>query len=57
MCWLVTMWNADGDPMTISVKVSDDGGKTFGFTVPIEQLSGDVGEGVSSGKGKQSLGR
>ena len=44
MCWLVTMWNADGDPMTISVKVSDDGGKTFGFTVPIEQLSGDVGE-------------
>ena len=43
--------DADGDLMTVSIKVSDDGGKTFGFSVPIDQLSGDVGEGVSSGKG------
>jgi hypothetical protein len=45
--------DADGDLMTVSIKVSDDGGKTFGFTAPIDQLSGDVGEGVSSGKGKE----
>jgi len=24
----------DGDPITISVKVSDDGGEAFHFTVP-----------------------
>ena len=45
--------DADGDLMTVSIKVSDDGGKTFGFTAPMEQLSGDVGEGISSGKGKE----
>ena len=45
--------DTDGDLMTVSIKVSDDGGKTFGFSVPIDQLSGDVGEGVSSGKGKE----
>jgi formylglycine-generating enzyme required for sulfatase activity len=45
--------DVDGDLMTVSIKVSDDGGKTFGFTAPMEQLSGDVGEGVSSGKGKE----
>jgi len=45
--------DADGDLMTVSIKVSDDGGKTFGFTAPLEQLSGDVGEGVSSGQGKE----
>jgi len=45
--------DTDGDLMTVSIKVSDDGGKTFGFTAPMEQLSGDVGEGISSGKGKE----
>ena len=45
--------DADGDLMTVSVKVSDDGGKTFSFTVPREQLSGEVGEGVTSGRGKE----
>ena len=45
--------DVDGDLMAVSIKVSDDGGKTFGFTAPLEQLSGDVGEGVSSGKGKE----
>ena len=45
--------DADGDLMTVSIKVSDDGGKTFGFTAPSEQLSGDVGGGISSGKGKE----
>jgi len=47
------MEDADGDLMMVSVKVSDDGGKTLSFTVPREQLSGDVGEGVSSGRGKE----
>jgi hypothetical protein len=37
--------DGDGDLMTVSVKVSDDGGRRFGFIVPLEQLSGDVGEG------------
>ena len=46
--------DGDGDLMSVSVKVSDDGGKTFGLTVPLEQLSGDVGEGISSGKGKEA---
>ena len=45
--------DGDRDLMKVSVKVSDDGGKTFGLTVPLEQLSGDVGEGISSGKGKE----
>jgi len=45
--------DGDGDLMTVSIKVSDDGGKTFGFTAPMEQLSGDVGEGISSGQGKE----
>ena len=45
--------DGDGDLITVSVKVSDDGGKTFGFTVPREQLSGDVGEEVNSGRGKE----
>ena len=45
--------DGDGDLMSVSVKVSDDGGKTFGLTVPLEQLSGDMGEGISSGKGKE----
>ena len=49
--------DGDGDLMTVSIKVSDDGGKTFGFTAPLEQLSGDVGEGVSSGKGKEIVWR
>ena len=47
------MEDADGDLMMVSVKVSDDGGKTLSFTVPREQLSGDVGEEVSSGRGKE----
>ena len=45
--------DGDGDLMTVSIKVSYDGGKTFGFTAPSEQLSGDVGGGISSGKGKE----
>jgi hypothetical protein len=49
--------DGDGDLMSVSVKVSDDGGKTFGLTVPLEQLSGDVGEGISSGKGKEIVWR
>ena len=45
--------DADGDLMTVSVKVSDDGGKTFHFIVPREQLSGDVGGGISSERRKE----
>ena len=45
--------DADGDLMIVSVKVSDDGGKTFHFIVPREQLSGDVGGGISSERRKE----
>mgnify|MGYP001186697248 FL=1 len=45
--------DADGDLMTVSVKVSDDGGKTFHFTVPREQLPDGVGGGISSGRRKE----
>lgn len=40
----------DGDVMTVSVQISADGGKTF--DVPAETFSGDVGPGITSGKGK-----
>ena len=42
---------ADGDRVTISLRVSDDGGKTF--NVPATKLAGDVGPGISSGTGKE----
>ena len=41
----------DGDRVTISLRVSDDGGKTF--NVPATKLAGDVGPGISSGTGKE----
>ena len=40
----------DGDLLTISVAVSDDGGATF--TVPVLTLTGDVGHGITPGGGK-----
>jgi formylglycine-generating enzyme required for sulfatase activity len=41
----------DGDRLTITVAVSDDGGSTF--KVPAWTLTGDVGNGISPGKGKK----
>ena len=41
----------DGDKVTISLRVSVDGGKTF--NVPATKLAGDVGPGISSGTGKE----
>ena len=38
--------DADGDTLTISVQISDDGGKTF--TVPAKTFSGDIGAGISA---------
>ena len=45
--------DVDGDLMTVSVKVSDHGEKTFHFIVQREQLSGDVGGGISSERRKE----
>lgn len=45
--------DVDGDLMTVSVKVSDHGEKTFHFLVQREQLSGDVGGGISSERRKE----
>ncbi len=41
----------DGDLLTITVAVSDDGGSTF--TVPATSFTGDVGSGIAPGAGKQ----
>jgi len=41
----------DGDTLTISVQISDDGGKTF--TVPAKTFSGDIGSGIRPGKNKR----
>jgi formylglycine-generating enzyme required for sulfatase activity len=43
--------DADGDTLTISVQISDDGGKTF--TVPAKTFSGDIGAGIKPGKNKR----
>jgi len=45
--------DADGDEMTISVLISDDGGKTF--NVPAKTFTGDIGTGITSGKGKHII--
>ena len=41
----------DGDILTISVHISDDGGKTF--TVPAKTFSGDVGTRIKPGTNKR----
>ena len=41
----------DGDLLTITVSVSDDGGSTF--AVPAGTFTGDVGTGIAPGTGKQ----
>lgn len=41
----------DGDLLTVSVFVSDDGGSTF--AVPAGSFTGDVGVGIAPGPGKQ----
>ena len=43
--------DTDGDLLTITVVVSDDGGQTF--TVPASTFTGDVGAGIAPGTGKQ----
>ncbi|MBC8233813.1 formylglycine-generating enzyme family protein [bacterium] len=43
--------DADGDTLTISVHISDDGGNTF--TVPAKTFSGDIGAGIKPGKNKR----
>lgn len=45
--------DADGDPMFISVRVSDNGGTTF--DVPAASFSGDIGGHILSGTGKEII--
>ncbi len=40
----------DGDPMTASLRLSEDGGQSF--TIVCVTLSGDIGPGVMNGSGK-----
>ncbi len=41
----------DGNLLTITVEMSDDGGNTF--TVPAKTFTGDIGSGITPGKGKK----
>jgi formylglycine-generating enzyme required for sulfatase activity len=41
----------DGDTLTVTVEISDDGGNSF--KVPAKTFSGDVGSGIKLGKGKK----
>ncbi len=43
--------DVNGDLMIVSVKVSADAKKSF--DVPVTQLEGDVGEGITTGKNKE----
>jgi len=43
--------DADGDSMTISIKVSDNNKQTF--DVLVTKLEGTVGEGITSGTAKE----
>jgi formylglycine-generating enzyme required for sulfatase activity len=43
--------DADGDLLTITVEISDDGGNTF--TVPAKTFTGNIGPGIIPGKGKK----
>ena len=45
--------DVEGDPIKVWVKLSSDGGQTFTHTVPLNQMSGQVGEGITSGTGKE----
>ena len=43
--------DADGDAMTVSILVSDDGGTTWDFTA--NNLTGDIGANITNGTNKQ----
>lgn len=45
--------DTDGDLMTVSLQVSSDGGSSF--DIEAKMLTGDVGERITSGKGKKIL--
>jgi formylglycine-generating enzyme required for sulfatase activity len=44
------VFDADGDPLRIRVEVSDNGGTLY--SVPAFSLTGDIGEGISTGANK-----
>lgn len=44
------LYDSDGDELTISVQVSNDNGTSWNFSC--ENVSGDVGEGITSGTNK-----
>jgi len=45
--------DADGNPCSVGVVISDDGGATW--RVPARTFSGDIGQGVSPGSGKHVI--
>jgi formylglycine-generating enzyme required for sulfatase activity len=45
--------DTDGDAMTVSLQISADGGATW--AVPVNTVSGDIGDGILSGVGYQII--
>ncbi|MCB1151395.1 hypothetical protein KDK88_07580, partial [bacterium] len=44
-----TLTDADTDTLAVTLQASDDGGQTW--TLPVETVSGDAGDGVTPGTG------
>ncbi|HRZ77559.1 MAG TPA: FISUMP domain-containing protein, partial [Bacteroidales bacterium] len=47
--------DADGDAMTVTLKVSNDNGATWNYLIDPGHLSGDFGQGIMSGIGKHII--
>lgn len=47
------LYDAENDPMTVHMMVSNDGGLHFGYSCI--QITGDVGSGITSGTGKHII--
>jgi len=45
------LYDPDGDPMTVTLRLSEDGGQSF--PIACVSVSGDVGPGVTNGTGKE----
>ncbi|MCB1151169.1 hypothetical protein KDK88_06445, partial [bacterium] len=48
-----TLTDADTDTLTVTLQASDDGGQTW--TLPVESVSGDAGDGVTPGTDRTAV--
>ncbi|MCX6273026.1 MAG: hypothetical protein NTU44_17780 [Bacteroidetes bacterium] len=47
--------DADGNTMTVTMKVSDDNGLTWNYPFNLAHVSGDIGSNINSGTGKHII--